>query len=105
MEITIQSLHFTANADLHNFVYDKVNKLSHYYDGIISANVTLKLDKSKNADNKVCEIRLAIPGDDLFAKNQYESFEEATTATVEALQNQITKMKAKFEKRVNPDAI
>lgn len=100
MEVTVQSLHFTANDDLHNFVIDKVNKLAHFYDRIISANVVLKLDKSKTADNKVCEIRLVIPGEDLFAKNQYETFEEATTATVNALENQITKMKAKFEKRV-----
>jgi putative sigma-54 modulation protein len=100
MEITIQSLHFTANADLNNFVIDKVNKLAHHYDRILSANVVLKVDKSKTADNKVCEIRLAVPGEDLFAKNQYETFEEATTATVDALENQITKMKAKFEKRV-----
>jgi putative sigma-54 modulation protein len=100
MEITIQSLHFTANADLNNFVTDKVNKLAHHFDRIISANVVLKVDKSKTADNKVCEIRLAVPGEDLFAKNQYETFEEATTATVDALENQITKMKAKFEKRI-----
>jgi putative sigma-54 modulation protein len=103
MEVTVQSLHFTASAELHNFVIDKVNKLSHFYDRILSANVVLKLDKSKNADNKVCEIRLSIPGDDLFAKNQCGSFEEATTTTVAALENQITKMKAKLEKRVNPD--
>jgi putative sigma-54 modulation protein len=99
MEITIQSLHFTANDDLNNFVIDKVNKLAHHFDKIISADVTLKLDKSKTADNKVCEIKLAVPGEDLFAKNQFESFEEATSATVDALENQITKMKAKFEKR------
>jgi len=99
MEITIQSLHFTANADLNNFVTDKVNKLAHHFDKIISADVVLKLDKSKTAENKVCEIKLAVPGEDLFAKNQYGSFEEATAATVDALENQITKMKAKFEKR------
>jgi putative sigma-54 modulation protein len=99
MEITIQSLHFTAGAQLHNFVMDKVGKLSNHYDKIMSADVTLKVDNSKNADNKVCEIRLIIPGEDLFAKSQSESFEEATTATVDALENQITKMKAKFEKR------
>lgn len=99
MEITIQTLHFTANADLNNFVIDKVNKLAHHFDKIISADVILKLDKSKTADNKVCEIKLAVPGEDLFAKNQYESFEEATNATIDALENQITKMKAKFEKR------
>ena len=93
MELTIQSLHFNANQDLNDFVTEKVNKLSHFYDKIESAKVNLILEKSDTTDNKICEVRLAVPGNDLFAKRQCKTFEEATNEVVEALEQQIKKMK------------
>jgi putative sigma-54 modulation protein len=93
MKLTIQSLHFTSNPKLNDFVTDKVNKLSHFYERIESADVSLKLDKSDITKDKVCEIRLAVAGGDLFAKSRQESFEEATIEAVKALQQQIQKMK------------
>jgi ribosome-associated translation inhibitor RaiA len=59
----------------------------------------LKLEKSDITANKVCEIRLAVPGNDLFATSQCTTFEEAVNETIEALQKQIRKLKTKFEKR------
>lgn len=99
MKINIQSLHFTPTQRLSDFVTEKVNKLSHFSDRIESGNVCLKLDKSDKTENKVCEILLVVPGNDLFAKRQCETFEEATNQTIEALQKQIRKMKTKFENR------
>jgi putative sigma-54 modulation protein len=93
MKITIQSLHFTSNQQLNDFVADKTNKLAAIYKKIESADVTLKLDKSEDADNKVCEIRLAVPGNDLFAKRQSSSFEVALTEVVSALESQLRKIK------------
>lgn len=97
MELTLQSLHFTSNQELNDFVTNKVNKLSHFYNKIESANVCLKVDKSDKTEDKVCEIRLAIPGNDLFVKKQSTSFEKATTEAVDALEHQIIKMKTQFE--------
>lgn len=96
MKLTIQSLHFTATQELNLFVTEKVNKLSHFFEDIESANVCLKLDKSGTTDNKICEIRLAVPGNDLFAKRQSTTFEEATNETVNVLEQQIKKMKEKL---------
>ena len=93
MKIDIQSLHFTAHAELNNFVLDKVNKLEKFDHKILSGQVCLKLDNSSTTDNKVCEIRLEIPGNDLFAKKQSTTFDEATALAVEALQHQIAKLK------------
>lgn len=93
MTTDIQSLHFTANETLLDFVTKKVNELSHYHDKIVSADVYLKLDKSDVLENKVCEIKLLIPGHDLFAKKEATSFEAATVNAVEALHRQIEKAK------------
>jgi putative sigma-54 modulation protein len=93
MKIIIQSLHFTAKPKLNQFVNDKVGKLAHLADKAESADVCLSLEKSDTGDNKVCEIKLKVPGNDLFAKKKAETFEEAIMDTVGALQEQIRKDK------------
>lgn len=98
MEITIQSLHFKANSLLELYVQNKLDKLSRINNRIIAGDVCLKLDKSKKLDNKICEIRLAIPGKDVFAKSQCKTFEEALNETVQALQQQLKKRKTQMEK-------
>lgn len=107
MKIDIQSRDFTAKEELLNFINEKVEKLERFYAEIISSEVCLFIDKSDTNDNKVCEIRLVIPGNDLFAKAQCKSFEEATSASVGALERQIEKHKNKIiGKRKNvPGAI
>jgi putative sigma-54 modulation protein len=93
MEINIQSIHFTEHSDLHNFVMDKVAKLDRFNNDILSGEVCLKLDKSSTKENKICEIKLVIPGNDLFAKKQCATFEEATAQAVDALHHQLQKHK------------
>ncbi len=94
MEIKVQSIHFDADQKLVTFVEERLNKLTQYYDKIIGGDVFLKLEPS-DRENKVAEIKLAIPGKDLFAKKQCKSFEEATDEAVEALRRQINKHKSK----------
>ncbi|HLG03548.1 MAG TPA: ribosome-associated translation inhibitor RaiA [Bacteroidia bacterium] len=100
MDISIQSIHFTADRKLINFVQDKVSKLSQYYDGIISGEVFLKLDKSESATNKVAEIKLNVPGNDLYVKRQCRTFEEAIDTGILAISRQIKRYKDKQRKPV-----
>ncbi len=44
---------------------------------------------------KIAEIKLLVPGNDLFAKRQCKTFEEATDQAVEALRRQLKKKKEK----------
>lgn len=100
MKIDIQSRDFTAQPALLDFVTEKVEKLGRFSNDIISSEVCLAIDKSDTNENKFCEIRLLIPGNDLFAKAQCKSFEEATAEVVSALERQIEKHKNKIiEKR------
>lgn len=96
MQVKIHSIHFDADVKLINFLEDKVGKLSQYYDRIIESEVFLRLDKSDNRENKIVEIKLGVPGKDLFAKKQGKSFEEATDLVVDALRRQIEKHRAKL---------
>ena len=95
MKINLQSLKFTAKNELKNFVEDKVSKLSRYDDKIISAEVTLTLEEGKIPENKVCEIRLIVPGNDDFVKKSAATFEEAVLNAVVTLQTILQRKKEK----------
>jgi putative sigma-54 modulation protein len=97
MNVNIQSVHFDADKKLLNFINEKIGKLSTFHDAIIGTHVILKLDKSSSTDNKVAEIKLHIPGSDLFAKRQCTTFEEATDTALEALKRQLKKRKEKVK--------
>lgn len=96
VNLKISSLHFDADKKLLEFVQEKVDKLGHYYDKIIDGDVTLKIENNSTGENKIAEIKLSIPGNDIFAKKQSKSFEEATDNAVEALRRQLKKHKEKL---------
>lgn len=95
MQVKIQSVHFNADNKLEMFIEDKLSKLTNHYDQIIGSDVILKLEKSATKENKIAEIKLKIPGNDLFAKKQSTTFEEATDLAVDALRRQISKRKVR----------
>ncbi len=95
MKISVQSIRFDADQKLLDFIEKKVDKLDQFYDKIISAEVYLRLEKREADENKITEIKLTIPGDVLFAKEQCDTFEEATDLAIESLRKQVTKHKAK----------
>ncbi len=96
MDIKIQSIHFDADQKLLDFIRDKVSRLDSIHDGIIGAEVILRLDKSSDTENKVGEIKLLVPGTDLFVKKQCKTFEEAIDSGVEAMRKQAMKHKEKL---------
>jgi putative sigma-54 modulation protein len=98
MKVSINSVNFKADNKLEQFIEKKVGKISDFYEGVIGSEITLKVDKAGASDNKVAEIRVQIPGYDLFAKKQSSTFEEATDHVVSALRKQLEKHKAKFKK-------
>lgn len=95
MTTNIQSVHFDADKKLINHVEEKVSKLKTFHEGIISGDVTLRLDKANNNNNKIAEIKLHAPGQELFAKKQCSTFEEAIDTACDALRTQIKKHKEK----------
>lgn len=95
MDIKIQSIHFDADKKLIAFIQEKVKKLAKYHDGIIGAEVFLRLEKNSEKENKITEIKLLVPGSDVFAKRQCTTFEEATDLSVEAITSQLKKQKEK----------
>jgi len=99
MKIGVQSIRFNANENLLAFIQKKTSKLDLIFDQIISGDVYLKIDKVQTDANKIAEIKLMIPGNVLFAKEQCKTFEEATDLAVESLRRQIRKYKIRLKTR------
>lgn len=95
MQISVHSIQFKADGKLIDFINARLHKLEQYHDKLISAEVFLKLDKNAEEGNKIAEIKLNIPGKELFSKRQATSFEEATDKVIEALRRQARKAKGK----------
>lgn len=95
MDVIIQSLGFKAGEELENYIREKISKLTPN-DHIIRANVTLYLGADKNIPDTFCEIRLEVPGNDLFVKESAkDDFEQAVDTTVNKLQGILRKAKEK----------
>jgi putative sigma-54 modulation protein len=101
MKVSIQSIHFDADKKLLAFIQKKADKLDQFFDQIISAEVYLRLEKTEDEFNKIFEIKLNLPGNSLFAKQQCKSFEEATDLASESLRRQIDRYKAKLNIRLS----
>ena len=95
MDIKVQAVHFSADQKLIDYVESKVSKLNLFNDHIVTAEVFLRLDNTTDVDNKIAEIKLHLPGKELFAKKQSKSFEEAVDLSSEALRKQVLKEKEK----------
>jgi len=96
MDIKVHSIHFKADQKLIDFINEKVNKLQLFFDNIIVSEVFLRIDKNVDKENKIAEVKIMIPGKELFAKKQCKTFEEAADLCVGALETQVKKHKGKL---------
>jgi putative sigma-54 modulation protein len=100
MNIKINDVHFSADQSLVEFLNKKVGKLDTFFEGIISAEVILKVIKPETSNNKEVELKLSIPSTDyLFAKKQADTFEEAANLAIEAVRRQLEKYKEKLKEK------
>lgn len=95
MDIQVHAVNFTADKKLIAYINEKISKLALFFDQIIAGEVFLRLDRTSEKENKTTEIKILIPGKELFAKKQCKSFEEAADLVIEALRKQIVKHKEK----------
>lgn len=95
MRVNVQTPNFAAKNELLVFVEKKLSKLEQFYDRIVFADVFLKVQKTREKENKIVEVLLSLPGDDVMVKKEAKSFEEATDEVVRTLERQLKKRKQK----------
>ena len=74
VQLNVRSVNFDADQKLIDFIQSRVNKLTVFFDHIIHADVYLRVDNNHEIENKTVEIRLGIPGNDLFAKKRAKNW-------------------------------
>ncbi|MFI8378848.1 HPF/RaiA family ribosome-associated protein [Leeuwenhoekiella sp. NPDC079379] len=95
MKVNVQTPHFVADQKLINFIQKKMDKLEQYHDQIIYADIFLKVQNTSGRDNKIVEILLSIPGNELIVKKQAKTFEEGAYNCASSLERLLVKQKEK----------
>jgi putative sigma-54 modulation protein len=101
MKVFIQSVNFNADSDLLKFIEKKVQSLSKFHDKIIDAEVFLKVQNTSDKENKISEVKINIPGNELMVKKETKSFEEGVSISVDSLKRQLKKSKEKLRDSVS----
>lgn len=95
MDKTIEPVNFNASQDLLTHVGEIFDKLLKYNDRIVSADIYLKsLRETPRRDKKV-EVRLFMPGKDIFVEQEAESFISASQQAFDRLKVLVRKEKEK----------
>ncbi|MUP14594.1 ribosome-associated translation inhibitor RaiA [Ancylomarina sp. M3P] len=95
MNMKMQSVGFKADKKLEAFINQKLSKLNKFDNNISDYIVTLNIENSDPKANKVVEVKVNVPGNELFARKQSNSFEAAAELVADALRIQILKNKEK----------
>ena len=97
MNVKIQTVHFDADAKLTEYVSRKLEKLNTFHDRIIKVDVFLKLDNVVHQiKDKVAEIKVSIPKNEIFVKSSSKSFEESFDEAFDSICTQIKRKKEKM---------
>ena len=96
MKVNTQAVNFDADRKLINFIDNRLSKLEQFFSKIISADVYLKVQKTSAPENKITEIRLFVPGDDMVVKKTCKTFEQCVDECASALERQLKKRKEKL---------
>ncbi len=98
MTLNIQTVRFDADSKLTDHIRKKVDKLSTYHDRIIKVDVFLKLDNVVHQiKDKVAEIKVRIPRNEIFVKSSSKSFEASFDDAFDSVCNQIKRKKEKLQ--------
>ncbi|WP_338410727.1 ribosome-associated translation inhibitor RaiA [uncultured Flavobacterium sp.] len=95
MKVNVQAVNFNVDKKLIDFTKEKLDKLERFYDKIVSSDVFLKVENISEKENKIVEIRINVPGDDLMVKKSGKTFEEAVDLCSSSLERVLVKRKEK----------
>ena len=95
MKVNIHAVNFTVDGKLVDFIQERMDKLEKFYDKIVTSDVFLKVEKTSEKENKIVEVKIHVPGDDLVVKKQCKTFEEAVEVSAESLERLLVKRKEK----------
>ncbi|AJA67886.1 ribosome-associated translation inhibitor RaiA [Myroides odoratimimus] len=97
MKVNIQAINFNVDRKLVDFANERLSKIEKYYDKIVSVDVFFKLENTNEKENKITEIKVLVPGDEMIVKKTCKTFEEGVDAGADALERLVVKHKEKIK--------
>ena len=95
MNIKVTSRHFKSHESLTEYAQRSIEDLSHFYDGIIKADIIFSYEKSRNSI-KIAELSLSVYGTVLTGIGKSEEFEKSVDLAITKLKTQLKKYKEKL---------
>ena len=89
----------TASERLETLVNEKLEHLGEKYPFVHRADVFFKKENRSDEKEKICDIRLSMPGPRIFASSNEVNFEAAIAETFRDLNSQLEKKKDKMNPR------
>ncbi|MCF6223586.1 MAG: ribosome-associated translation inhibitor RaiA [Flavobacteriaceae bacterium] len=96
MKISVQSVNFNIDTDLMKYIEKKVNNLEKFHDHLLGAEVFLKVQSTSEKENKITEVKINLPGNDIVVKKLSKTFEEGLSLSLDSLKRQLVKRKEKL---------
>ena len=98
MNIKITSRHFKPHATLTEYAEAAIEDLSHFYDGIIKAEVIFSYEKPRDSV-KIAEISLTVYGTVLTGIGASEEYEKSIDIAVTKIKARLKKYKEKLHEK------
>ena len=95
MNINFQSVNYNADSKLIEFAEKRIKKISQFYLNIIDVFVYTKVENTNDRINKLAELKIGVPGDDVVVKKMAKSFEEAINLAADSAERILKKYKEK----------
>ena len=99
MKVNMQSVNFTADQKLLDYIDKKLRKIDKFFGNIVRADVILRLENSGQIRDKLVELKLLVPGTVLVTKDSGKTFEKAFDSSIKILKRRIIKYKEKLKSR------
>ena len=95
MNINFQSVNYNADSKLIEFAEKRIKKISQFYLNIIDVFIFTKIENASDRVNKLAELKICIPGDDVVVKKTAKSFEEAISLAADSAERILKRLKSK----------
>ena len=82
-----------------DFTHERLGKVEHFFDRVIDVDVFLKLENTSSKENKIAEIKVHVPKENVVVTKQCKSFEEAIDTACKAVERSLLKLKDKRSRK------
>lgn len=97
MTVNVRFLDMPTSDALNEYITGKLSKLSHKYDWVINANVSIEKRNDPKGGGKVCKMELSLPGPRIYAESDERNYELSVKETLKDIETQLKKRKEVYK--------